>query len=112
MSGKKGRKKKQIPLEDRFICDPEVQAWQAVEKRIKGTWGRNDSATRLAMEEPVRRLMGASMLFYDLATAVHDSPMHDARDIQTMGLVFLSYAMKREAERLFTLYHGEWPSYG
>ena len=29
-----------------------------------------------------------------------------------MGLVFLSYAMKREAERLFTLYHGKWPSYG
>ena len=111
MSRKK-RKKKQIPLEDRFICDPEVQAWQAVEKRVKGTLGRLDSATRLAMEEPVRRLMGASMLFYDLATAVHGSPMHDARDIQPMGLVFLSYAMKREAERVYTLYYGEWPSYG
>ena len=111
MSRKK-RKKKQIPLEDRFICDLEVRAWQAVEKRIKGTWGPHDSATRLAMEEPVRRLMGASMLFYDLATAVHDSPMHDAQDIQPMGLVFLSQAIRREAERVFILYHGEWPSYG
>ena len=112
MSRNKRRKKKAVSLEDAPVADLEVRLWQEVERRLKAPDGPPDTSTHLAMEEPVLRLMGASMLFYDLATAVNASPMHDARDIQTMGLAFLSYAIKREAERVFTLYRGEPPCYG
>ena len=87
--------------------DLEVALFKAVRRREKAPGGLPDRKALLAMEEPVTRLMGASVLFYDLATAVET-----AADLRPMGLVFLSYAMKREAERLFRLYHGAPPETG
>ena len=87
--------------------DLEVALYRAVRRRGKTPGGLPDRKALLAMEEPVTRLMGASVLFYDLATAVET-----AADLRPMGLIFLSFAMKREAERLYRLYHGHKPQTG
>ena len=51
--------------------------------------------------------MGASVLLYDLACALDSS-----WDARPMGLLFISGAMKREAERIYRLYYGDWPPTG
>ena len=111
MSRKK-RKKKSVPLEDVSVNDPEVQLWQAVERRLKRPGDMPDIPALLAMEQPVDRLLGAASLFRDLATAVSESPLHGCDHIRLVGLAFLSQAMRREAERVYALYHGAWPDYG
>ena len=112
MSRKKRRRKKAVSLEDVPVDDLEVQAWQAVERRLKTPGTMPDITALLAMEQPVVRLMGAAMVFHDLTTAVEESPLHGCDHIRTLGLVFLSQAMRREAERVYALYYGERPSYG
>ena len=112
MSRKKRKKKKAGSLEDVPVNDPEVELWQAVERRLKRPGDMPDIPALLAMEQPVDRLMGAASLFRDLATAVSESPLHGCDHIRLIGLAFLSQAMRREAERVYALYHGARPDYG
>lgn len=85
--------------------DLEVQIYQAVKRRGDAPGGMPDASTMLAMEEPLLRVVRASILFYDLATGVDDQGLH------VSGLIFLSQALKREAERLYRLYSGHHPEY-
>ena len=81
--------------------DFEVQIYQAVKRRLDNSEGFPDRDTLFAMEEPIYRMMKASVLFCDLA--------HGARDYdppKPSGLVYLSTSMRREAERLYCLFTG------
>ncbi len=68
--------------------------------------GLIDQATQLAMEEPLLRLVGAVVLFENLAeaTCLTDPP-------SPFGLSFLARTMQREAVRLYRLYHGQPPDF-
>lgn len=86
--------------------DFEVQIYQAVKRRLDNSEGFPDRDTLFAMEEPIYRMMKASVLFCDLA--------HGARDYdppKPSGLVYLSTSMRREAERLYCLFTGIRPEY-
>lgn len=63
-----------------------------------------DAAALDALEELIRRLLGAALLFEDLATgpATNDPP-------RPRGLVFLATSISREADRLYRLFHGHAP---
>ena len=91
---------------DGLFDDLEVQIHQAVLRREQSSGSFPDGDALEAMEEPLHRLMGAAVLFTDLAMASTDDP-----PLSPMGLSFLSLAMKREALRLFRLYHGHPPRY-
>lgn len=81
----------------------ETQIDRAVAARERRSpMGFPDRDAAFAMEEPINRLMGAAVLFYDYATAL-DAVGEEARAI---GLVFLSKALKREADRVYRLYFG------
>ena len=105
MSGRK-RKKAAVPLEQRRVCDLEVEIWQAVQRRAKRAGGYPDHEAIRAMEEPLRRLVGASLLLRDLALGA-DNARKRVPPLSTGGLVVLSQVMEREAGRLNSLYHGK-----
>ena len=91
---------------DALFDDPEVEIHRAVLRRERDTSSYPDREALAAMEIPLRRLTGATVLFTDLAMlSVNDPPL------SPMGLSFLANAMNREALRLFRLYHGHPPRY-
>ena len=91
---------------DGLFDDLEVEIHLAVLRREKSSRSYPDGDAVAAMEEPLRRLTGATVLFTDLAMVRRDDP-----PASPMGLSFLSNAMYREALRLFRLYHGHPPRY-
>jgi len=86
--------------------EPEVRIDRAVIQREQSSDGFPDSDAFLAMEEPLKRLTGATVLFTDLTIASYKGPSP-----AVMGLTFLAEAMNREAIRLFRLFHGHPPRY-
>lgn len=91
---------------DALFDDPEVEIHRAVLRRERHKGSYPDREAVAAMEVPLRRLTGATVLFTDLAMlSVNDPPL------SPMGLSFLANAMNREALRLFRLYHGHPPRY-
>lgn len=71
-------------------------------RECRDPMGFPDSEAISAMEEPMYRVMGAAELFYDYATAL----TYGQEEAPSIGLVFLSAAMKREADRVYRLYFG------
>ena len=106
MSGKK-RRTRPASLEECHVSDPDVQMWQAIQRRAGLDAAYPDQAAISAMEEPLRRLMGAAMLFSDVAVA-YDNVPERIDPIRVKGLIFLALAMECEAERVYRLYHGPW----
>ena len=96
-----------ITLADGCGEDLEVEIWKAVKARELAGGGRPDPSALRAMEEPLKRLMGAAALLHDLACAL-DTPW----DARPMGLLFIAGAMQREAQRLYRLHYGRWPRGG
>lgn len=86
--------------------DVEVQIHRAVIQRELARGGFPDSDAVAAMEEPLRRLSGATVLFADICMLSSEDP-----PVSQMGLSFLADAMRREALRVFRLYHGHPPRY-
>ncbi len=93
-------------LAEELANEQEVQIDKAVIQREHTAGGLPDRNALMAMEEPLNRLAGATVLFTDLTIASHKgtSPC-------VMGLSFLADAMNREALRLFRLFHGHPPRY-
>ncbi len=95
------KKKKRV-----YHNDFEVQIYKGVRRRLKNPEGLPDSDALLTMEEPVQRTMRSAVLFCDLARgAMKDDPPNAS------GLWFLATSMRREAERLYQLYYGNYPQY-
>ena len=86
--------------------DVEVQIHRAIIQRERTRGGFPDSDAVAAMEEPLYRLSGATVLFADICMLSSEDP-----PMSQMGLSFLANAMRREALRLFRLYHGHPPRY-
>ena len=86
--------------------DVEVQIHRAIIQRERTRGGFPDSDAVVAMEEPLFRLSGATVLFADICMFSSEDP-----PMSQMGLLFLANAMRREALRLFRLYHGHPPRY-
>jgi hypothetical protein len=84
--------------------DLEGQIHQAVVQREQVPRPFPDADAVEAMEEPLHRLIGATVLFTDLASVSGNGPA-----LSTVGLSFLAESMNREAVRLFRLYHGHPP---
>ena len=84
--------------------DLEAQIHQAVIQRDQSPGPYPDADAVEAMEEPLHRLIGATILFTDLASVSGNGPA-----LSTVGLSFLADAMNREAMRIFRLYHGHPP---
>ena len=84
--------------------DEDAEILAAIALRAQRPGGLPDADALEAMHEPLRRVMEGAMLFYDLAWAVDWSA-----EIRREGLVFLTAALQREAERLYRLYHGSQP---
>lgn len=87
-----------------LVYDPDTPLLAAVvaRERTGGSWP--DPASVAAMEEPIHRLLGAATLLGDLAIARDpDIP------IEHRSVGFLATALRREAARLFHLYHGKSP---
>lgn len=81
----------------------ETQIDKAVAARERrDPMGFPDKEAISAMEEPMYRVMGAAALFYDYATAL----TYGQEEAPAIGLVFLSQAVKREADRVYRLYFG------
>ena len=90
----------------RLFDDVEVQIHRAIIQRERTRGGFPDSEAVAAMEEPLFRLSGATVLFADICMLSSEDP-----GPSLMGLSFLANAMRREALRLFRLYHGHPPRY-
>lgn len=86
--------------------DVEVQIHRAIIRRERTRGGFPDSDAVAAMEEPLHRLSGATVLFADICMLSSEDP-----GPSLMGLSFLANAIRREALRLFRLYHGHPPRY-
>lgn len=86
--------------------DVEVQIHRAIIRRECTRGGFPDGDAVAAMEEPLFRLSGATVLFADICMLSSEDP-----GPSLMGLSFLANAMHREALRLFRLYHGHPPRY-
>lgn len=86
-------------------CEAQILEAICARERSPKPKGFPDEATVRIMEEPLRHLVRASMLFYDLAAAARG-----AEEIRPPGLVLLSNEIEEAATRLFRLYHGHPPS--
>ena len=86
--------------------DVGVQIRRAIIQRAHTRGGFPDSDAVAAMEEPLYRLSGTTVLFADICMLGSEDP-----PMSQMGLSFLANAMRREALRLFRLYHGHPPRY-
>ena len=91
---------------DALFDDPEIEIHRAVLRRERYKGSYPDREAVAAMEVPLRRLAGATMLFTDLTIASYKGPSP-----RVMGLSFLANAMNREALRPFRLFHGHPPRY-
>lgn len=91
---------------DGLFDDQEVQIHQAVLRRAQYRGSYPDHDAVAAMEVPLRRLTGATVLFADICMFSSEDP-----PMSLIGLSFLANAMRREALRLFRLYHGHPPRY-
>ena len=86
--------------------DVEVEIHRAIIQREHTSGAFPDGDAVAAMEEPLHRLMGATVLFADICMLSSEDP-----PLSLMGLSFLANAMRRETLRLFRLYHGHPPRY-
>jgi len=86
------------------VVDPvEADILQAILQRERSPQGFPGRKAIHAMEEPLRHLVRACVLFYDLAAVAREG------DIRLPGLLFLSRAMEQEATRVYRLYSGNPP---
>ncbi len=86
--------------------DVEVEIHLAILQRERTPGAYPDHDAVAAMEEPLCRIAGASVLFADVCMLCSEDPAPSL-----MGLSFLANAMHRESLRLFRLYHGHTPRY-
>lgn len=86
--------------------DVEVEIHLAILQRERTPGAYPDHDAVAAMEEPLCRIAGASVLFADVCMLCSEDPAPSL-----MGLSFLANAMHRESLRLFRLYHGHLPRY-
>lgn len=91
---------------ENLLRDQEVEIFRDVLRREARSGAFPDEDDVMAMEESLYRLTAASVLFADLTTTTFKGPPP-----RNMGLSFLAQAMKREAIRLYRLYHGRPPRY-
>ena len=96
-----------VLFEDMETDDLEVQIHQAIVRREKRPGGHPRPEDVEVMEEVVHRLLGAAATFTDLARRARDCV-----PVRVDGLVFLSFALEREAVRLYRLYTGRDPECG
>ena len=82
-----------------------MRLWQAIQQRAGLEASFPDQEALSAMEQPLDRLMGAALLFCDVALGA-DNARGRIDPPRTEGLLCLSLIMEREADRLYRLYHG------
>ena len=99
------------PKHDFADEDQETLAAIAERERTAGDGGYPGDDAVQAMEQPVGRLMGAASLLDDLMILSARTRFLE-EELRPIGLMFLTGAMLREAERLYRLYFGKPPDYG